>query len=83
MLGRAGLAALELLDVNDLLSQLSNLSFDPEKNGPNFFQQSHCKIHTTQTLKKVRYDLNYVRLIEQGVAPEQAQMVLPKTIMTE
>ena len=83
MLGRAGLVALELLDVNDLFSQLSNLSFDPEKNGTNFFQQSNCKIYTTQSVKKILYDLNNTRLIEQSVAPEQAQMVLPKKIMTE
>ena len=83
MLGGEGLVFLDLLDVNELFSRLINLSFDPEKNGSNFFQQSHCKIHTTKILKKVLYDLNYVRLIEQGLAPEQAQMVLPQTIMTE
>ena len=83
MLGRAGLVSLDLLDVNDLFSQLSNLSFDPEKNGTNFFQQSHCKIYTTQSVKKIHYDLNNTRLIEQSVASEKAQMVLPQTIMTE
>ena len=83
MLGRAGLVSLDLLDGNDLFFQLSNLSFDPEKNGTNFFQQSHCKIYTTQSVKKIHYDLNNTRLIEQSVASEKAQMVLPQTIMTE
>ena len=83
MLDGDGLVFLDLLDVNELFSQLSILSFDQEKNGFIFFQQSHCKIHTTQSLKKVLYDLNYVRLIRRGVAPEQAQIALSQTIMTE
>ena len=83
MLGSERLESLDLLDVNELFFQPSNLSFDPEKNGSNFFPQSHCKIYTSQSLKKVLYDLNYIRLIEQGVAPQQVQMAPPKTIMIE